>query len=311
MNTYYALNYLIFSIFFTLFTLEIGVALLSVLGYDEYKQKIKSYLNPIWELEGTFAVLFLVNFIATYPNMLATIGSIYVAPVLIAGSLLILRNAFLVYSEYTGKPGEEKRYMLVYGMVTLIIAIVLIALLDSVISGVGVNLASNSLDAFVMFVNPFNLGMLFSLLLINMFVISVFFDVQCLRGFNIAGLVVGALLAVVTLNAFTGYIVTNLMQVQLSLVVLLLILGIGVFMYLKKLWASRYVILFWLFLTLNFFGRVQYPYIFGGALDVTNYMTNAAIETSILAVTAIGGVLLLIALGYFVYVSYIKKGSGY
>ncbi|MDE1856294.1 MAG: hypothetical protein KGH49_03620, partial [Candidatus Micrarchaeota archaeon] len=86
MNPLYLVNYFIFSVFITLFLLEVGSAILALFSYGAYRDKLRRYLLPIWEVDGTFAAFYLVNFEVTYPTLLGIVGTIYILPLLLAAA---------------------------------------------------------------------------------------------------------------------------------------------------------------------------------------------------------------------------------
>ena len=92
MDILYIMNHVVFSLFITLFLVEVGMAFTGLIFYDSYKI-IKKYLIPMWEINGTFAIFYIVSFEAIYPKLLVNIGTLYLLPVMVAALLLILRNA--------------------------------------------------------------------------------------------------------------------------------------------------------------------------------------------------------------------------
>ena len=179
MNFLYLLNYFILSIFLTLFGLEVGIALLFLLPFKKYYIILQKYLAPIWEVEGTFAVFYVVNLIATYPLAVPVIGALYVFPALIGGLFLIARNAFLAYSEYAD--WHKDVHLKIYSLATIIIAFILTAIVGSAISGNGVNLKIFMPMFMTMFLNPFNLVLFASIALLGIAAASIIFSITELK----------------------------------------------------------------------------------------------------------------------------------
>ena len=59
----------------------------ALFAYEKYKEKLMRYITPIWEVTGTFAVFYVVNFEATFPTLLGVAGTIYAVPLLLAAAL--------------------------------------------------------------------------------------------------------------------------------------------------------------------------------------------------------------------------------
>ena len=174
MNILYEFNISIFAVFFTLFAVEVGIALQILLGRGKTAEMIR-YITPIWEITGTFAVFFVMNFIATFPSAISIIGTAYVAPLLIAALFFIFRNAFLAYGIYY-KGSSNRSYLRVYGLATVITGFLVIGVLSSAISGFGISIETASINMPILFTNPFFLIMLVSIILISLMLSSAIFD---------------------------------------------------------------------------------------------------------------------------------------
>ncbi|MDE1846137.1 MAG: cytochrome d ubiquinol oxidase subunit II [Candidatus Micrarchaeota archaeon] len=306
MNILYLINYLILSVFATLFIVEVGIALLSLLKYRNYRDEIRKFLLPIWEVNGTFAAFYLVNFEVTYPTLLNAVGQLYVAPLLIAAIFFILRSIFLVYSEYMNSPQKENLYMDIYALSTLALTLIAISVFDSGISGIGVSLQANLADFLVLLFNPFNVLMLIGVFLIAIFVVSSCFKVGRMHEFGILPLALAFVLMGIAIWAYLPLVFANL-AANAYLLAFPAILGIIAAIMQRNM--SRYanhLTLFWLFVSINVFGAIEYPYVFGD-INILNYVAAPAISSAILWISTIGGGLLIIALSYLIYLSYLKR----
>ena len=156
MNPLYILDHFIFSVFMTLILIEGGFAVTALLAYGKYKERLMRYITPIWEVTGTFAVFYAVNFEATFPKLLGAAGTIYAVPLLVAAALIIIRNAFLIHAEYLGDIKREAKYLKVYAIATIAALVILMSVLSSAMTGAGISLASSS-ASLSMYINPFNL----------------------------------------------------------------------------------------------------------------------------------------------------------
>jgi cytochrome d ubiquinol oxidase subunit II len=311
MSILFSINYLIFSVFLTLFGLEVGIAITMLLEYDKYKDRMKRFLMPLWEITGTFAVFYLVNLEATVPSLLMLVGTIFVAPLLSAAIFLILRNAFLSYSEYMGDKIFEKRYLHIYAIATLLVAFIAISVLDSGISGIGINASAYSINILEMFANPFNLLMFIGIALLAVFVAAIFFDVREYRWFPGMAAVLGIVAIAIATHSALGYLFSAAFGPGLPyLIGLLVLLGISLYLYYSRIKYAKHVAVLWFLLAVNFFGFAQGPYILGGSANINNYLTTGSMAFYVNLVTLIGGTILVVSLAFMIYVSYIKKAQG-
>lgn len=307
MNTLYTINYVILSAFLTLFTIEIGIAILSLTQYSNYKQKIRKYINPIWEVNGTFAIFYLVNFEATFPNLLPIVAVVYLIPALIAFLFFILRNAFMVFSEHIDVKKSEERYMKVYGISTLIVAVFVISILTSSLSGVGVNFYNSSINLPLMIFNPFNILILVSIMLIAFFIIVNYLKIEKFRILSILFIIAAFLLIILSMISYLNYLLPSITANFILILVSGLILLISVILSAIKSKSAAYVAIVWLFTSIIILGIIQYPYVLAGTQNATNYLTNSLSGTYVTLITLGCGSILILALLLFVYINYIKK----
>jgi len=308
MGLMFSINYFIFSIFFTLFVLEVGIALTMLLEYEKYKDSLKRFLMPLWEVTGTFAIFYIVNLEAVVPSLLLLIGTIFVVPLLVAAIFFILRNAFLSYSEYMGDKVSEKRYLHIYAIATIIVAFIAISVLDSGISGIAISASSYSINLLRMFVNSFNILMFLGIALLAAFLAAVFFGIKEYKWFPILSAVLGVIAIAIAVHGSLNYLFDSAFSTGLPyLLGLLALLAVSLFMHYKGNKYAKYIAVIWFFLAINFFGFMQGPYILGGTVNTNNYIATGAMAFYVNAVTLIGGAILAASLISMVYISYIKK----
>ena len=308
MSIMFSINYLIFSVFLTLFGLEVGIAVTMLLEYDKYKDKMRSFLMPLWEVTGTFAIFYIVNLEAAVPSLLMLVGTVFVVPALVAAIFFILRNAFLSYGEYVSNTSSERRYLRIYAMATIVVAFVAISILDSGISGIGINASAYSINMLNMFVNPFNILMFIGIALLSVFVAAVFFDVKEYGWFTTLSVILGIIAIAIATRSAMGYLFSAAFGPGLPyLIGLLVLLGAVLYLYYQKRKYAKYIAILWFLLSVNFFGFVQGPYILGGAVNVNTYLATGAMAFYINLVTLMGGAILVVSLSFAIYVGYIKK----
>ncbi len=299
------INQVIFSILLSLLLLELGSALLSLADYEKYKERLTSYIAPTWEITGTFSVFYLVNFEATFPSLLPAIGTMYILPVLVAVTFVIVRDAFLAYTEYIGTEKDEKRFARVYGISTIAMMIIITTILSSTISGIGVNLSSLSLNPLIV-LNPYNLLMILSLLAFVAFAAIVFFNIEK-RSLLFISIIVAFALILFASAAFTPFMLQSLATNPLVVLPsMLLLVAIIVLYWLRKTYA-KFLVLPWLFCSVLAFQLIEYPSLFSNSIQISSYITSQASAPYVLIITLAGGAFLAVALSLFVYVHHVHK----
>ncbi len=309
MNVIYTLNYAVFAAFFTLFVIEVGIAASFLISYRD-KDRLKRYLMPVWEITGTFAVFYLVNFEASFPTAIKIIGSAYLVPLLIAAMFFIFRNAFIAYSEYISNVRSERTFLRIYSVATIITAFVVVAVLGSGVSGIGINVQAMSANIYAMLFNPFALLLFVSVALIGIFVISVFFGLGRRKRLVYTSAPIAILLIFAALYLYDRYALVNAAAYWPILAFTIALLAVVMYLDAKAKKASRYAVVAWLFWAIMYFGMIMYPYWFGGTVNSQSYLVNAITGRYTVAITITGGVFLVGALTYFIYIAYLKRPNG-
>ena len=218
---------------------------------------------------------------------------------------IAIRNLTLVYSEYATK-GDPVIPMVAYGIVTLIAVVLALTVLSSGVSGVGVNIAG-SVNLTQLFFNPFNLLMILSVLLFSGFVAMNVFKVEEMRQSGIMGLPVGIALVCLVTSVYAPYMISNVGNNMVAFVVFLAMTALALVLSEARNRFAGAVAVLWLVAAILFYGILQYPYVFGGTVNITNYATNSATAGWIANITIICGALLVISLACLVYFAYLKK----
>ncbi len=305
MNALYAINYLIFSIFFTLFMVEVGITIITMLNYNKYKGKINHIINPIWEVTGTFAVLYIINFEASYPGLVSVVGNAYVMPLLIAAILIIMRNIFIAFSEYIGNEQSERRFRLVYSISTIIAAALAIAVLTSGISGIGISLAANTIGS-AFLINPFNILILVSILLFSLSLANGLIVTDELQKISLFSTLGGFIISFAAVYLYLPNFASALQSNILLIIIGVILTVTSAFLQLKKMRYSGLFNIMFIILLINIFGASTYPYIFG-TLNLTNYMPVSALANAEILISTVGGIIVALSLLGLIYANYLKK----
>ncbi|MDE1868927.1 MAG: cytochrome d ubiquinol oxidase subunit II [Candidatus Micrarchaeota archaeon] len=310
MSSLYFMNYAVFAVFFTLMTVEAGMAVLAVTSYEGARDKIRSYIMPLWEIIGTFAVFYFVEFEATYPSLLTLVGTAYILPILLAALFFILRNAFISYSEYIGKGRPENRYAKIYGISTLVVLFLVLSILTSGVSGIGVDVQQMSVNPLALSFNLFNITMFVAVILIGWFAAVAVTGSARYRKPGVYAGIAGIALVFVSMFSGAPHLAANLQDNVMPVAVSIALFAAAIVLHLKGSSFARYVVFAWLFSGILAYGALQYPYMFGGVLDTNAYAASGAGAAYLIIATAIGGIFLVAALAYLIYVNQRKAGNG-
>lgn len=303
MDILYVINYAIFSVFLTMFMIEIGFALVTLVNYNRYKSRINPLINPIWEVTGTFAIFYVLNFEVSYPTLVSVVGTAYAVPLLIAAIFIILRNVFLVLSGYIAEQRSERLFRLVYSISTLSAAVLVIAVLTSGVSGAGISPSTSSLNS-TFIINPFTILMLIALLLLSLALANSLVKFDRFFKFGIAIELIGFMFAYLAIIVYLpGF---NVLSHVAAFSVSMVLFGASLILqYVESKHSGIFDIIF-LILLINLFGLSVYPYIFG-TTNITNYIATSALAGPEILITAIGGTIVALSLAVLIYFNYVKK----
>ncbi len=309
MNISYFINYGIFSAFILLFLLEVGVGLLSLIAFGKYREKLMRYIVPIWEINGTFGVFYVVNLEATYPSAVPLVGTIYVIPVILTITVFMAHNGYIAYAEYIGKTSQEALYMRIYGFSMLLVAFIAISMLTSSVSGIPINLKDGTIDLVIMFANYFNLLYFVGIALITVSVSMIFFEMKKpSKMLPIIFLLAAVVLIAVATSLYTPYIFANFLKYLLYFTVVLTILLVSYISYLKDYGIiSKVMVVLGTYSAIMYYGLLEYPYFFNGQVNALALMNSSVMTEYINAITLIGGVLTAMFITVFVYFSYFRN----
>ncbi|HVC58710.1 MAG TPA: cytochrome d ubiquinol oxidase subunit II [Candidatus Acidoferrales bacterium] len=305
----YYLNYGILAAFLSMFAVELGMAIRAMCGYSVLKERIRHYVMPLWEITGTFAVFYIVDLVATYPNLVPVIAPIYIGPIIAAALLLILRNAFLAYGEIMGGHAKEKQVFAIYSATTIIIAFILSAILGSVVSGSGVDVASGSLNVAAMLFNGFGLAVFLAMVLIGLFAASVLIGDKKERAMPAASAFVALVLMLSALGFGTAYGAGLIASNEYLVILYAVFIAVVVPLYLAGRAAAKKLVFPLVFFGVLCFAVIQNQMLFNGAASFASYVTNTAGAQYLIIATVGGGAFLVAALSYFIYLTFMKRAT--
>ena len=306
-------NYGILAAFLVLFLVEVGMAFLAALNYEKFKGLIMPYIVPIWEINGTFAVFYVVNLEATYPSLVPAVGTLFVAPLIFSFVLYAVHNGFLAYSEFIEKKEPERIFMITYGISTLIVAFVAVSMLTSSVSAIGISLKTLSITSYTFFLNGFNIMYFIAIFFLVLTIVFILFSVKMYSPYlPLVFLVISLIFLFVPTYIYTRYIFNNFLHYYpIFILVLLIFIGSFLLYYLERYkLVSKALLVLGSYMSVMFYGALEYPYFFNGAINASSATVTGPIATAEDVITIVGGLAVVIFMAVFIYFSYfVKEGK--
>ncbi len=302
MNIYIVINYVILVVLFA-FLLAEAMSAMSFLYDRKSLPSVKKYLDPIWGVVGTFAVFFVVNAEVLYPSIMPPVDYLYVFPIMLAVLLFIARNVFLVFSEYVWKESKISSLSLarVYSLISFVIVIILLIVFLSIITGLGTNSSLTAFSFSSFLFDHYSIGFIAGVLLIAFGLSFPFYKIQKIIVLSPISTILGLFIFVLSMSRLglsVNYI-TYILAVAIAAVSLI---------YYTVGKARREVIFIAAFASILSINMLNYGKVFG-TLSLSSFLNNSAVSSAGLAITIIGGVLLVIMLSFFLYM-YKKPENG-
>jgi cytochrome d ubiquinol oxidase subunit II len=199
------INFAVFTVFLTLFITELMGGLLLLLCYDSAKKKVLPYIVPIWEVTGTFAAFWVVTADFAYPALIPAVAALFPAAIIVFLIFLVARNSSISFAEFILKRGwlDEKKLYQAYGVSTLLIALVVLMILSTIVSGAGINLSPISFSFGSWIATPAALLYLLGVVIIVVGLGPVFYDLEAFRRLTLPLTTVGVLVEVGALALFS------------------------------------------------------------------------------------------------------------
>jgi len=177
------INFAVFAVFLSLFLTELMGGILLLLFYDSAKKKVLPYIVPIWEVTGTFAAFWVVTADFAYPKLIPAVATLFPAAIIVFLIFVVARNASISFAEYIVKRRwiDEKKLYQAYGVSTLLIALVVLMILSTIVSGAGITLGPIAFSFGAWITTPAILLYLVGVVLIAVGLAPVFYDLGSFR----------------------------------------------------------------------------------------------------------------------------------
>ena len=285
-------NFIIFAIFLSAFLIEVGLALLLLIDFKD-KEKIMRYLVPVWEIDGTFGVFYLVDTEATFPTALVPIGFLYIIPIMLAGIIFVFRNSFFGYSEFISNKVNEKKYLRVYAISIIFVAFLAMSVLNSTVSGIGVNLSSYSLNVLQSIFNGFNIMLFIGEALLALFADMLIFRFSKRIIYPIAIVVLSLLFIISSLYVGNlNYLISNMYSEYYLLAIPIILIAISLSTYAYKERYTKFAVPITLFISILSFELLEYPGLFNDKLAFASLLVTPSTQPLVLAFGIVGGLII-------------------
>jgi len=284
---FYTYIFLIAATILLLIGIEIALALSFFINNDLYKKYENLFLS-MWEITGTSIVFFVVQYEALLPSLLIPIAYSFYPLIFIILFLFIFRNIGIGFFEGKSINKEySKRDILIYLFGTLIMAILLVSILSTAITGYGIKIINgNIVWGLSIIFNYFTLLLLLSTILFVLGILGYIFNV---KKFKIYGLM-GYLLVLLDI-----YLYEN--TIPYLFIFPLIVLLILTFVNLKDL-VQRILFIIVHYLNAIILATLLFPYIFG-TININSLLSQSMPLLSAEFIISIIIIIVVIGIYYF------------
>ena len=297
MNGIFEVNFAAFSVFAALLITEIMGAVVLLMAWPA-REKVLSYLVPIWEVTGTFGALWVVTGGFAYPPLLVPVSTIF-APLLVVFLIIwVARSASIAFAEFITKSGwlDETKLYRAYSISTLVLGLVVLVLLSSLVGGQGVDLSSGSFSL-ASWTTAGSILFVVGTLLLAVGMAPVFFDLSSFRKFILPLALAGVAASTLSYWLMSAELITPWMAIP---ALLTLIVGL-LYLWPKtvRVVTNKAVFLAVLAVIIFSLQPLVYPKVLGQALAIDSVTTTGAMADAFVSITMVGGLLLVLMLALY------------
>jgi len=310
LNIIFELYFAVFAVFASLFITEIMSSILLLLSWKQASSKALEYIAPVWEVTGTFAAFLVVMGDFAFPSLLVPIASMFAPLLTVFLIFFIARNASLAFAEFIVKRKwlDEARLYRIYAASTLFLGIIVLILLSALVSGAGVNLSQQTFLLGTWLFSHGSLLFVVGTLCIIVGLAPALFSIDTMKNIVLPLTVTGIGVSVLAYYLYSSSFVSLLMLIPIPLTLL-----IGVLFVISKktaaIVANKAVFITALSVTVFSLQFLVYPTAIGGQLHVDIVTTSGPMTSAYLTITAVGGALLAIMIGFYMSIAGRSKNS--
>jgi cytochrome d ubiquinol oxidase subunit II len=310
LNIIFEVYYAVFAVFASLLITELMGAVVLLLFWKQAKSKVLEYVEPIWEVTGTFAALVVVMGDFAYPSLLVPIASIFAPLLTVFLILFVARNASLAFAEFLIKRKwlDTVKLYRIYALATLLLGLTVLVLLSALVSGAGVNFSHETFSLGGWFSSPGAVLFVIGTLAIAIGVAPVFFSLNPMKRIVLPLTAAGVGLSVLAYYLYSPSFVPSLMLIPVAFTLLAGVL----FVISKKTSAivsNKAIFITFLSVIVFSLQFLVYPTAIGGAVQVDAVTTSGPMASAYLGITAVGGVILAIMIGFYMSIVRRSKNS--
>lgn len=293
---------------------------------DKTRINVLSYIVPVWEVVGTFFVLWLVDMENIIPTLMPSISYALFPLFAVFIFFLVVRNSFIIYAEFVWHENQyfdERKLYVVYTVATFIMGIMALSILAAISSGYGVHLYGFGTESAIPYSSSYtNFGAFYSNLGVIGFIIGalilangigmVFYrltDIKTMMGRFLPLILVAIGLAIfmpsyysITAKDYT----VNSALIVIPIVLALIIPILYAFKQTNNIASYKPFIILVTIIALVFIELREYPYVFGNA-NIVPYIPNVTTDSSMryvaFLISLFGGLWLVLMMIYYGYVS--------
>ena len=307
MNLVFEVNYAVFAIFASLLITEIMGSVLLLLSWKEARSEVLEYIVPIWEVTGTFGAFWVVTGDFAYPSLLIPVASIFAPLLTVFLILFVARNSSIAFGEFIVKRKwlDESKLYRAYAISTLVLGLTVLVLLSSLVSGAGVDLSKMAFSLGAWISSPGSLLFVIGTLVIGVGIAPVFYSLSPMKRIVLPVTASGIALSVLSYYLYSPSLVSvwMLIPVALTLVAGVLFMSDRTAAIVSNK-AIFIAVLGAIIFSLQF---LVYPSLAGGGIQVDAVTTSGVMASAYLTITAVGGVILAIMLGFYMNVAMRSK----
>ncbi len=312
----------------TMFASEMMAVVPIAMGFksDKVRLNVLSYIVPVWEVVGTFFVLWLVDMENVIPILMPAIAYALFPLFAVFIFFLLIRNSLIIYAEFVwheNKYFDERKLYVIYSVATFIMGIMALSVLAALASGYGVHLYGYGKESSVPYSSSYtNFAMFYSHIQVIGFIIGglilangigmVFYRLSNISkpmGRFLPLILTAIGLAIFMPSYYSLSVRDYMVNSGLIIIPILLALVIPVFYMFKQttnIASYKPFIIIMGIISITFIELRAYPYVFGFSNNpayIPDVITNSPMLHLAFIISVVGGIWLVLMMVYYAFVS--------
>jgi cytochrome d ubiquinol oxidase subunit II len=279
------MNSVIFAVFFAIISTEFMAGSALLMHYSSYGKQVKRFIIPIWEITGTFFILYVVNVEALAPGLLPIVAETYIPLILLFMILYSTRNASIIFAEFIWKNSfiSEKTLYRIYSGVTLILGAILLVIYVSIVTGKGISISAHSFNLIPFFSYLPDDGIILGSAIIFLGLSYVFYDMNRNKINSIYITAAGLVINAVSFAFLKNFVFYPYLAIPIVLTILIPVLYNirGTYLIAK----NKIFYIGVMSISVAIIERSFFPDLFGGTVDARSYFSGTAMQTAMFELT--------------------------